>query len=407
MNIKEKIKAFAVPDRVLFIAALAGFALFILVKFASGGVNSMGRAALVISRNWDEVFGKDTIDALIGEFEDGNRELSIRRETGKTQSDILLFDEGRYPHSGLVSLNAYVHSGDGAERRAIPLVSSMYLLYYNVILLSAAGFDRPPKNRADLLASPQAVTAARSGSGIYGAGLALSPQDPPSIRREVFSRIWASGASLLQEGRPYFGGRAAVETLEFLSRLNPESSPGVFEKTGAELAEEFAEGNIALMIAPAKEISRLRKKTRGPEFGITVIPASAETPAKNGLGLESWYAGISAACARPDEAWSFLAFLAENSSRLAARLEAVPGSVSGLITPAGAIPGPHIQNDPLYAKAWEIYEASEPVEEFPALSGAADCEAILREELAKLFAGSQNPADTAAAIQTRWTAAAP
>jgi ABC-type glycerol-3-phosphate transport system substrate-binding protein len=160
-----------------------------------------------------------------------------------------------------------------------------------------------------------------------------------------------------------------------------------------------------MMAASVREIPELRKQMGDSAFGITVIPGAAEAPGQNRIALFSWYAGISAECAKADEAWTFLSFLAEKGSVLAARMEAAPGSLplDNIIPHAGSFPDLHIRNDPFYSKAWEIYEAAETVDEFSGMPGAAEYEQIVREELAKSF-GKGQAAETAAAIQKRWAA---
>jgi multiple sugar transport system substrate-binding protein len=409
-------------DYFLFFTALTLFAGFLVLNFAFRGVNVIKKTSLVLSHQWEEQFGGDVIDSLIREFGERNPEFLIRKELSAKNSgqaaavpDILLFDESEYEElagkGALAPLNRSVYSEDGFDQRALPLVSFMDLLFYNIDLLKAAGFDRPPKSRAEFLAYAKAVSAADGNTGlkgVYGAGLALSSEDSFSIQREIFSRIWASGSSLFQDGKPYFGGRAATETLDFLDRLKRDGAiaPGTFNKTGAELAADFAEGRIAMMLASTREIPELRKRMGDSVFGITIIPGTAETPAQNRIPLLSWYAGIGADCAGADEARIFLSFLAEKSSSLAARMEAVPGSLprDNIIPHAGSFPELYIRNDPFYSKAWEIYEAAKPVEEFSGMPEAAEYRQIVREELIKFFADEQKAADTATAIQKRWSA---
>jgi multiple sugar transport system substrate-binding protein len=405
-------------DRLLFFAALILFAGFLVVNLVFGKVNAIKKASLVLSYQWEERFGRDLIDTLIGEFRERNPELLIQRESpakngGRAAApDILLFDESEYRELAgkgvLAPLNRYGHSETGLERQAVPLVSFMDLLFYNINLLRAAGFDRPPKSRDEFLACAKAITDGGRPKGVYGAGLALGAGDPLSIRREIFSRIWASGASLFQDGKPWFGSRAAAETLDFFERLRSYGAiaPGALDKTGADLAADFAGGRVAMMVASAREIPELRKRMGDSAFGITVIPATAESPGQNRIALLSWYAGISADCAEAGEAWTFLSFLAEKGSVLAARMEAAPGSLppDNFISRAGSFPDLYIREDPFYSKAWEIYEAAETVEEFSGMPEAAEYEQIVREELVKFFGRGQKAAETAAAIQKRWAA---
>jgi multiple sugar transport system substrate-binding protein len=329
-------------------------------------------------------------------------------EEGNFSADIVIFDEGRlnsFTRQGLfASLDPYVSVSDSG-RRVIPLISFMDLLFYNIDLLKAAGFDRPPKTRAEFLAYARAAAggngAAPTGpssraAGIFGSALALSPGDRRGIHRDIFSWIWAAGAPVIREGKPDFKSPAVTETLDFLGQLSREGllSPGTFGKTGAQKTGEFAQGKIAMMTGSVEDLPFLREQMGDSAFGVTLIPGPAAYAGKPVIGPSFWYAGISAACEYPDDAWAFLSFLAEKSPLLAAQVRAVPGS--------GDSPGNYIEEDPLYSKAWDIYAAADVIREFSGFPQADELETIIREELALLFAGKKNAAETSAAIQERW-----
>ena len=389
------------------------------------------RAELILSRQCEALFGGEEAGALIKEFEERHPDLRLKLENAGTDDskdrrpDIVFFDEGRFKVSpdALIPLNPYLPAGTGDaagaealaetafDQRAIPLVSFMDMFFYNIEILAAAGFDRPPKTRDEFLTCAKAVSGLRtgtgvSGSGVYGAALGLSEDDPLALRRDVFSWIWAAGADLTppgRDGRPYFAGRTVIEVIGFLEQLNREGTlaPGTFVRTGAQRIEEFAQGKIAMMIASSRDIPFLRKRMDPSAFGVTIIPGSsaAGTAAvKSGLALSGIYAGIGAGCPRPDDAWSFLSFLVEKSPALAAGLAAVPGSLPEL---TGASSGDYIREDPLYSKARDIFEASAIVQGFSGKS-SEELEHVVREELRLFFEQDRSPADTVAAIQRRW-----
>jgi multiple sugar transport system substrate-binding protein len=368
------------------------------------------RKTLSFAHFLGESLDRETLVSLIREFEDRNPNIRIRLdrggETGEKggpgfSADIVVFDEGRinaFVRQGLLAaLTPYIQpdqtdqSGAGPDQYALPLVSFMDLLFYNIDVLRAAGFDRPPKTRTEFLACAGAAAAGKNG----GAALAFSPEDPRSIRRDFFSWVWAAGFSPIREGRADFSAPPVRETLEFLRRLHAEGllSPGTFEKTGAEKTEEFVSGNIAMMIGSVEDLPYVRKRLGDSAFGITLIPAPADYAGRPVLGPSRWYAGINSHCASPDEAWAFLSFLAEKSPVLAAQVRAAPG---------GGSPGDGIREDEVYSKAWDIYEAAELIHEFSGFPGGDELETIIREELALLFEGKKNAAETSAAIQKRW-----
>jgi multiple sugar transport system substrate-binding protein len=407
-------------DRRLFAAAL--IALGVLIVFGAPALQRCGpggRKTLSFTPFLGESLDRETLVLLVREFEDRNPNIRIRldRERGGEtdesagpgfSADVVVFHEGwinTFVRRGLLAaLNPYLQPDQSAaapDQRALPLVSFMDILFYNIDVLQAAGFDRPPKTRAEFLACARAAAGGGTDGppGVFGAALALSPGDPRGIRRDFFSWIWAAGFSPIREGRADFSAGPVTEALEFLRQLNAEGllSPGVFGKTGAEKAEEFVSGNIAMMIGSVEDLPYIRERMGDSAFGVTLIPAPADYAGRPVIGPSQWYAGISAGCRFPDEAWAFLAFLAEKSPFLAAQVRAVPGADA-----AGGGPGDYIRKDEFYSKAWDVYEAAELIQEFSGFPGGDELENIIREELALLFDGKKNAAETSAAIQKRW-----
>ncbi|MDR1419167.1 MAG: extracellular solute-binding protein [Treponema sp.] len=275
---------------------------------------------------------------------------------------------------GLAPLSPY----SGAEDHwAVPLVSLMDVLFYNIDILKAASLDRPPGNRAEFLAAARAAT----GNGIYGAALSLSPGDPRSVFRDVFSWMWAAGGGPLT---PDFPGRAAAGTLDFLGQLAREGC--LAPESGTERLEEFAGGKIAMMTGSVKDIAFLEGKVN---FGITAIPPPAGYTGKPVFALYGLYAGITAGCAHPGEAWSFLSFLAER----------MPSA--GLIRPIGES-GTETDTGPLAVKARDMYEAAEIIYGYTRLERGAELEDAVRREIIPLLEGKRNGAATAEAIADQW-----
>jgi ABC-type glycerol-3-phosphate transport system substrate-binding protein len=413
------------PDHFIFFAAIVLLVAYAAVNLFFKSAAASRRIELLVTPQCEELFGRDTVAALIREFEERNPGLRISLKdpgaegTGRRYSpDIVFFDESRFSalvrQEALLSLNSYIRTETMPDLRAIPLVSFMDLLFYNIDILRAAGFDRPPKTRAEFLACAKAVSGLQTGTGesgtadVYGAALSLSPDDPLSPRRDVFSWIWAGGAVLQPvagatgAAGPYFGGAAAVAIIAFLGELNREGAlaPGTFVKTGTDRLDDFAHGKIAMMIASSKDIQRLRKEMGGSVFGVTNIPGSPST-GKSNVALSAIYAGISAGSDRPDEAWTFLSFLAEKGPVLAEKLGAVPGSLPGLF-PGGVLSGDYINADSYYSKVRDIFEAAETIQGFSGNPRAEELERAVREELRVFFEQDRSPALTAAAIQKRW-----
>jgi hypothetical protein len=377
---------------------------FILFNTAFKKTNRQKRIELVLSPQWEALFDRETLGGLIHGFEDQNPHLRISSPENESKvADILFFDEGLFrslvQREALCPLSVYFDPQSDAEQWAIPLLLSMDVLFYNVELLSKAGFDRPPKNRDDFLKYAHAVSS--TGRGAYGTALGFSPEDPLAIKREFFSWFWATGLPLERDGKPRLESRPAVEILNFLAQVKKEGPPAedAFAKTGIQILEEFSQGKIAMIIAPAEAISFLKNRMGDSMFGITAIPG-ASTPGKNILGLSGFYAGISRSCVYPDEAWNFLTFITGNSPNLA--IKTVPGNLPGAFPVISTFPGDFIKDDPLYAKAWDIFESSDIAETSITPFLAGKLEQIVREELLNFFNEGGTAQDTATAIQKRW-----
>ncbi|MDR1444335.1 MAG: extracellular solute-binding protein [Treponema sp.] len=245
---------------------------------------------------------------------------------------------------------------------ALPLVSAMDVLVYNIPLLREAGFDRPPRTRSDFLFYARTIKTQGEKNrppdggktGRYGFALGLSPQDPRGLGRDIYPWFYSSGLPLVKDGKPEFGGRDYTETLEFLFTLNREGliMPGSFDTTGADRIQDFVQGDVAMIIVSTRELRSIREKTEDGAIGITLIPHADSYTGKPVIGLSTWYAGISAASPHPGQARTLLQHLREQSGLLAETLTLVPG--------AGGY-SPYIAVDPLLDKAWGMYEAAIPI----------------------------------------------
>jgi len=355
-----------------------------------------------ISPQYEELFGKELMKSLLQEFEEKNPNIHVKTGNSSFSGDIdvLIFNEGEFNSlaaaGSLLELNSFTNYDSGAQQLAIPLVSNMKLLFYNVDMLTAAGFDHPPKTRDAFISYARKISSGDFNAS--GAAMSLSQDDRQALSRDIFSWIWANGNSLWSEdGKPLLGTRAIINDITFLGNLNREGllAPGIFTTTGEQRLDQFAQSRVAMMIASVSAIPQLKEKMGENAFSVTTIPDSG-TGGKYSIGLSSIYIGINSQSKHVEEAWNFLVFLAEKSSMLCAELKAVPGERMDII------PGDFVRDDPIYTKAWDIFEASQIVESFTGKPGAEQYEAIFLEELRVFFENSRTAQETAVAIQRRW-----
>jgi len=364
---------------------------------------------LYLSSNCEDIFGRELLEKLLLEFEENNPDIRIRMaydsaaavpEEKRTAPHILFFNEGDYSFlaakNALLELSSYTNYESDVKQLAIPLVSFMDMLFYNIDILTAAGFDHPPKTRDEFTAYARAVS--RGNFNAAGAAVSLSSDDKQALSRDIFSWIWTAGGNFWENGnKPSLNTRAVINDISFLGTLNRDNllAPDIFKTTGAQRLEEFAEGKIAMMIASTQAIPFLREKMGDSAFGITTIPY-AGTGGKYAIGISAIYAGISANADHADEAWNFLAFLAKKSQELCAELKAVPGMVSNII------PGDYVQEDDFYSKAWDIFEASDIAENFSNKPNAQEYQTAFLEEFRVFFEEGRTAQAAVNAIQQRW-----
>jgi len=370
---------------------------------------------IYLSANCEEIFGGKTIETLVNEFNGQNPDLRILllnvpgdKIGDKTREpDILFFDESEFNDLAaagtLLPIEPLSEVETGALITAVPLVSFMDLLFFNIELLQAAGFDRPPKTMEDFFLYAKTVSTANNGilADAAGAVMALKEQ---SLSRDIFSWIWAAGWNFWPDegspSAPVINSKSVINELNILGRLYRDGvlSLNSFEMTEEQALEGFANGKIAMLIASTRAIPALRERMGDNAFGITTIPG-AGAAGKYSVSLTGIFAGINKNCAYPDAAWVFLEFLAGKSPLLCAQLKAVPGYVPDLVS---SDTKNYIKEDPFYAKAWDIFESSVVVRGFLGVPGAQEYENAVSEEIRPFFEGRRTAQETVNAIQRRW-----
>jgi multiple sugar transport system substrate-binding protein len=412
-----RLRDFFSTDKTLWIWAIAmsvGLLVFYLLID-----RVMAGSPLVFSQWWEDELDKVALEKIIQEFEDENPGIRVRLEKRSRAeiSELLLAGvpangrrkdplpdvfsiEGAWaddlkdslkPLDGISGLSAGPGLGLTPGDRALPVISFINPLFYNIKLLQESGFDRPPKNQTEFLSYAQAIT--KPEQGMYGVGFGLEENDPHSVSRYILSWIWAGGIYSDLEGDFNFNIPQVVAVFNFLNELKPYLYPDPFSMTEEEKLKAFVDGKIGMTIGSVSEIKKIRAGDR-QNFGITTIPSPP--PPYVGMpvfALSSWYIGISGESKKPEEAEKFAAFLIGRAPRLAAGAFAVPGN--GERDPELA------RTDPFYTKAFDMYDAGKMVREIYGEGRIKELNTIIYEETKRMFAGL-SPEETAAAIQSRW-----
>jgi multiple sugar transport system substrate-binding protein len=187
-----------------------------------------------------------------------------------------LSTQGLYP--SIVAAGSY----QGQTYGIAPGVNGL-ALFYNKDMFSAAGLT-PPTTWDELTADAKALT---KGSR-YGMAFSAVGTEEGSFQFEPF--FWTAGADLKNLGSPQ-----AVKALTLWKTLVSEgsASKSVVTWTQADINDQFAAGNVAMMVNGPWQLPTLDAKT-GLNFGIVPIPVpSASAKPVTPLGGEVWTVGHS------------------------------------------------------------------------------------------------------------------
>jgi multiple sugar transport system substrate-binding protein len=304
-----------------------------------------------------------------------------------------LMDAAKYDRSQI----ADIVKVDG-KSYMFPLASFVYPVFVNLDLAKAAGVDKMPSNRTEFADAAKKLTHADKNQ--YGWVLPLSLQTPNGIQNDVMSWAWASGESMLKDGKPNLETPAVIGTLEYIKSLQDAGviSPGIFAKKEQDKVEEFVNGRVGMMIDSLAHINLIRKSNPALHFGISALPAVDGYTGKRGLPYASWGIGISDSSKHKAEAWKLVSYLMspEVNGKLVSIANAFPGNVN-------AKPD-FSKSDPLFAEAFKIFQAGKLANEFVGLPVA---EQLMREmdiEVQKMFDGQESAQQVAANTQKAWLA---
>ena len=304
-----------------------------------------------------------------------------------------LMDEAKYDRTQI----ADIVKVDG-KSMMFPLASFVYPVFINLDLAKEAGVDKMPANRTEFAEAAKKMTKADKNQ--YGWVLPLSLQTPNGIQNDVMSWVWASGKSMLKDGKPDLENEAVVGTLEYIKSLQDAGviSPGIFAKKEQDKVEEFVNGRVGMMVDSLAHINLIRERNPKLNFGISALPAVDGYDGKRGLPYASWGIGISGSSKNKAEAWKLVEYLMspEVNSKLVSIANAFPGNVN-------AKPD-FSKSDKLFEEAFKIFQSGKLANEFVGLPVAEELMRQLDIEVQKMFDGQQTAKEAAANAQKLWLA---
>ena len=303
-----------------------------------------------------------------------------------------LMDEAGYDDSKLASQIQV----DGATYM-IPVVNFVYPLFTNDTILADAGVTAPPSTRTEFADAAKAISAGGSASGWV---LPLSLETPNGVQNDVMSWVWASGGSMLADGQPDLTNDDVRSAVEYIQGLWDAGviAPGSFTMKEQDKVEEFTNERVGMMISSLAHINLIRENNPDLQFSISAIPAEDGYSGQRGIPYASWGIGIAENSENKDAALKLVEFLMSTdvNSQLSSMANAFPGNVD-------SVPD-FVSDDELFAKAFEIYQAGYPANEFTGLPVAEQLMRLFGEQFQSLLDGKQSVDDTLSNAQKAWEA---
>lgn len=414
------------------IAGMSAVAAASLILTGCGGggssVDADGNVVIELAQWWEPELPDGELRGLIDEFEEQNpgikvellsgpyastREQLVTGAASGTMPDVVGLDgswvndfakQGAITDlSALMSEHDYDDSTlasqvevDGATYM-VPAVNFVYPLYTNDTLLADAGIDQPPSNRTEFAEAARAITESGNASGT---AMPLSLETPSGVQNQVMSWLWASGGSMLKDGKPDLTNEGVADTIEYFDELYQDGvfAPGAFTMKEQDMVEEFTNGRVGMMVDSLAHLTMIRESNPDLEFSISALPAEDGYDGKRGIPYASWGLGIAESSEHKEEAWKLFEFLMseEANAELASMAKAFPGNTE-------SVPD-FVEDDELMATAFEIYQAGYPANEFTGLPVAEDLMRQMNEQFQSLLEGDISVDEMLENTQESWSA---
>lgn len=401
----------------------------ILIVFLSPGFAQGDPVKIEFIQWWEPELPDGSFRAIMDEFEAQNPGIKVKLISGPysatrdqivtgaatgTLSDVVGLDgawvNDLVRQGAIASLDGLIASTnyDASQVAAIikldnksymfPVASFVYPIFINLDLFKAAGIEKLPTTRSEFIAAARKLTNPEKNQ--YGWVLPLSLEAPNGAQNDVMSWVWASGKSMMKDGRPDVTNPDVVSALKFIETMYKEGliSPGSFAKKEQDKVEEFVNGRVGMMVDTLAHINMIRDRNPNLNFTISDFPTVDGYTGPKGLPYAAWGIGISESSKHKEEAWKLVTYLMspEVNSKLVSIANAFPGNVHA--TPD------FILVDELFGKGFEIFQSGYLANEFVGLPVAEELMRILNIEIQLMLDGKQTAEQATAKAQAKWEA---
>ena len=285
----------------------------------------------------------------------------------------------------------------GGATYMIPVVNFVYPVFVNLDLLEQAGVAAPPTTRSEFAEAAGLITQA--APGVAGWALPLSMEQPNGIQNDVMSWVWASGGSMLADGRPNLVGNDDVASaVEFIKGLYDAGviAPGAFAMREQDKVEEFVNERVGMVVSSLAHINLIRDRNPDLNFAITALPADDGYTGPRGLPYASWGIGVAESSNNKAEAWKLVEFLMSRdiNSRLSSIANAFPGNTNSQPD--------FVATDALFADAFEVFQTGYLANEFVGLPVAENLMRQFNEHFQLYLEGELSVEELLANAQAEW-----
>lgn len=388
-----------------------------------------GDVTIEFAQWWEPELPDGEFRALIDEFEDANPGITVKLVSGPyastkeqlfagaasgTMPDVVGLDGAwvnDFASQGVIAdLTALMEENDYDDSELasqiqvdgstymIPVVNFVYPMFTNDTLLADAGVTAPPTTRTEFADAASKVSAL--GGDVSGWVLPLSLEAPNGVQNDVMSWVWASGGSMLKDGQPDLTNDDVTSAVDFIGGMWDDGSiaSGSFTMKEQDKVEEFTNGRVGMMIDSLAHINLIRETNPDLQFSISALPAEDGYDGERGIPYASWGIGVAENSEHKDAAFKLVEFLMseDTNSELSTMANAFPGN-------SKSVPG-FVEDDELFAQAFEIYQAGYPANEFTGLPVAEELMRQLGEQLQSAFDGQQSVDDALKKAQEAWVA---
>ena len=251
----------------------------------------------------------------------------------------------------------------------IPVVNFAYPLYVNMDILKEAGVEKVPTTWTEFMDACEKITS-KTDAAAYA--IPLSSEAPNGIQNRFMSWVWASGGSMLNEGKPGLKGNETVKAVTDLFKEMSEKgylAKGVNAMKEQDMVNEFQNGRLAFMVDGISHLTLIKEEAPDLNFDYAPMPVKDGYAEKSGLDVANWGIGIASNCEHQEEAMKFVEYLMspEVNAELAQLANAFPGNSTS--------EPDYSSNDELFKKAYDIFGKGYAINEF---TGAPTSEDLMR-----------------------------